>query len=441
MNIPENLRIVRLEAENIKRLTAVAVEPTGATVIVSGRNGQGKSSLIDSIAYALGGKGLVPDEPIRRGQDSARVSVDLGELVVTRVFTASGSYLTVTNDDGAKYPSPQKLLDGLVGALCFDPTEFSRLDRTARAKLLMELVGLDLSEMDQQRQAIYEERTAVNRQAKNLRASLEQMPEAPEGTPDVEVSIAELASEYERLSAQRAENDRQRKKLEEAEASYSRTFVDIERLEDRILDLEKQLDRERKTLALMHQQARDQEADIEVQRTTLKQLTDPDLAECASRMEQAEATNQAVRQNRARQERAADVASTEAEADSLTAKLAALDEKKAEAVAAADYPVEALAADGDGVTYQGIPFEQCSSAEQLRISLEVGWALNPKLRVMLVRQGNDLDDESLDLVRQSAVEHEGQLWIESIRGGDGAIVIENGAVVAAPGGEAETEAG
>ncbi|MGH9252599.1 MAG: AAA family ATPase, partial [Acidimicrobiales bacterium] len=123
------MKIVKLTAENIKRLRAVEITPDGNTVIITGRNGQGKTSVLDSIWYALGGgpaaKGTI--RPVRDGQNRAEVTVDLGDLVVTRSWTsAGGTALRVENTDGARYKSPQQMLDGLVGKLSFDPLTFAQ---------------------------------------------------------------------------------------------------------------------------------------------------------------------------------------------------------------------------------------------------------------------------------------------------------------------------
>lgn len=153
------LQIVELRASNVKRLTAVTIRPDehGNLVVLSGRNGAGKSSVLDAIAMALGGREQIPAEPIRRGADRAEVVVDLGELVVRRTFTPSGGgTLVVSNRDGARFQSPQTMLDALVGRLTFDPLirDASLLDhdslrmvadmaREAGAQLWVERVEVD----------------------------------------------------------------------------------------------------------------------------------------------------------------------------------------------------------------------------------------------------------------------------------------------------------
>ena len=49
------MQIVELRAENVKRLSAVTIRPTGPVVEITGKNEAGKSSVLDSIWMALGG--------------------------------------------------------------------------------------------------------------------------------------------------------------------------------------------------------------------------------------------------------------------------------------------------------------------------------------------------------------------------------------------------
>ena len=121
------MKIISLTAENVKRLRAVEITPDGNVVTITGRNAQGKTSVLDAIWLALGGgaasKGTI--RPIRDGEEKASVRLDLGDLVVTRTWTGDKTALTVTAADGAKYTSPQGILDALVGRLSFDPLEFT----------------------------------------------------------------------------------------------------------------------------------------------------------------------------------------------------------------------------------------------------------------------------------------------------------------------------
>ena len=139
------MKIVSLETENVKRLKAVRIEPDGTMVVIGGRNAQGKSSVLDSIEMALGGKESAPREPIRRGEKSARVVLQLdGEygLKIVRKFTEKGSTLSIETADGMKPKSPQGLLDQLCNRIAFDPLQFVRQKPADQAATLRKLVGL-----------------------------------------------------------------------------------------------------------------------------------------------------------------------------------------------------------------------------------------------------------------------------------------------------------
>ncbi|MBQ7805324.1 AAA family ATPase [Rhodococcus sp. (in: high G+C Gram-positive bacteria)] len=132
------MRVVKLEAENFKRLSAVEItpDPDASTVTIAGRNAQGKSSVIDALWSALAGsaaaKGTSTSRPIRDGESSARVTVDLGDIVVTRTWTGDKTALKVESKDGARYTSPQRMLDEMIGRLSFDPLAFASLSAKAQ---------------------------------------------------------------------------------------------------------------------------------------------------------------------------------------------------------------------------------------------------------------------------------------------------------------------
>src|SRR5450759_2931486 len=162
---PGGLKIIRLTAENTKRLKAVDITPAVHVQIIGGRNAAGKSSVLDAIWLALGGGAAAREttRPIRDGEDHASVRLDLGDLVVTRTWTGDKTALTVASQDGAKYSSPQGVLDALVGRLSFDPLEFTKLGGREQVAALLDLVNLDvdLDQLAGDRKAAYETRTEI----------------------------------------------------------------------------------------------------------------------------------------------------------------------------------------------------------------------------------------------------------------------------------------
>jgi hypothetical protein len=181
--------IIGLKTENTKRIQAVSITPQGNVVVIGGKNGAGKSSVLDSIEWTLAGDPSAK-MPVRRGQERSRTVIEIGEpgkppeLVVKRVFTAAGgTSLVVTNADGAKQMSPQGILDKLQGRLTFDPLAFARQKPQQQAETMRALVGLDFAAHDAARDKLFEDRTAVNRHVKTLEAQLAGMPKY-EGFPN-----------------------------------------------------------------------------------------------------------------------------------------------------------------------------------------------------------------------------------------------------------------
>lgn len=154
------MKIVKLTAENVKKLRAVEITPAGEIVNITGRNGQGKTSVLDSIWWALAGTSHIQAKPIRKGETKARIRLDLGELIVERRFSDAGSTLFVENAEGARYSSPQKMLDALLGELSFDPLAFARMDGKKQFDELRRVVKLevDLGKLDGLNRADYERR-------------------------------------------------------------------------------------------------------------------------------------------------------------------------------------------------------------------------------------------------------------------------------------------
>lgn len=421
------MRIVQLSIENVKRIQAAEISPDGALVVVGGKNGAGKTSVLDSIAYALGGKGLCPSKPIKEGAEKGVVKVDLGEMVVERTFTAKGSYLTVKSGDGFVATSPQAILDGLVGKLTFDPLAFATMSSKDHVATLKDLTGLDFSELEEKRERLYTERHDASRAFKEKKAQLAGMPE--QEAPDELVSVTGLMDELDKREGVNRLNDQKRAEVTTLREQAAFCKRECSQAEAIVADLEQRLAEAREALT-----EKSTEYDKLIERGKalagkVKKLVDADIEEIRAKIEQADAVNEAVRSNRARTQLQQEVETLTKTVDGLSDQITAIDSEKASQISSANLPIEGLAFDEDGVTFNGIPFDQISQAEKLRVSIAMGLAMNPKLRVMLIRDGSLLDEGNLALVSKMAEENDAQIWLERV--GDGAevsVLIEDGHV-------------
>lgn len=396
-------KIIRLQSTNYKRLKAVEITPDkdGNLVIVAGKNGQGKSSVLDSITAALGGvNAKTTPKPIRDGEDRAEIVLETEDLVVTRRFTPSGSTLKVTSPDGATYPKAQARLDDLLGKLSLDPLAFTQLSDREQLATLLDLVELpfDPAELDAQRKAVFDRRTEVNRQVKDAEARVKGLTVTEKVEP---VSVSDLLAEY------RAEQS----VAEKQEADLRRA----DEVAEQIGELEQRLAELRAT--------RDELAN------TISGHREVNLDRIQGRIDNAEQINAQAREFKDYEAARDQLGDAQHDAEKLTSELVRIDKTKAEGLAAARFPIPGLGFEDGGVSYQGVPFKQASSAEQLRVSLAMAIALNPSLRVIRIADGSLLDADNLALIESMAREHDFQVWIEMVDdSGERGIVIEDGAV-------------
>lgn len=403
-------RIIKLAATNFKRLKAVEITPTGDLVVVSGRNGQGKTSVLDAITAALGGTSTKAlPKPIRDGAGAAEIVLETEDLTITRRFTPSGSTLTVTGRDGVKVPKGQSVLDALLGKLSLDPLAFTQLDDRAQLKTLLDLVELpfDPAELDQERGELFAARTEANRKAKELAARLAGHTVEP-GDPLDEVSLTDLLAEYRAADAAIARANAGHRAVAEHQAALDSLLAQAEAA--------------RKSLAEATNYALTLEAEAPSRQ---------DLDALQDRISNVESLNAAARRNHEWVVVKESFDFVSADADDLTKQIAEIDQRKADGLKAAKFPGGLpLGFDETGVLLNGIPFKQASGAEQLRASLAMAIALNPELRVIRIADGSLLDSEGLQLVAAMATEHDCQVWIEVVSDGDGfGFMIEDGEVL------------
>ena len=153
-----SMKINKLEIENVKRIKAVKVEPkaNGLTVI-GGNNNQGKTSVLDSIAWALGGERYKPSQATREGSvipPTLHIVMNNG-LVVER--KGKNSALKVTDPNGQK--AGQQLLNEFVEQLALDLPKFMEASGAEKAKILLQIIGVgpQLTQLEQQEKELYAE--------------------------------------------------------------------------------------------------------------------------------------------------------------------------------------------------------------------------------------------------------------------------------------------
>lgn len=420
------MRIIRLEAENFKKLVAVDITPKGNVVEITGKNANGKSSVLDAIWAALGGQRCIQSKPIREGATKARIKLDMGEIVVTRVITEKGSTLTVENAEGEPQRSPQALLDDLVGALTFDPLLFTRLGEKDRFEQLRQIgkVDLNFDELARLDGRDFENRTTHNREAKTLRAQVEGIV-IPAPTGKEPVDLPTLLNQQAEINSRRMAAVQHQASITSKEQAIKAKLARIEELRTEAMKLKGEADALKEELAAMNEAEGPEDLEAlaaegsRIQEAILNTQAD---AEAASSIKALKAKREDL-QARADAE--------EAKAKALSEAMDARAHARSAALEGATFPVPGLSLGEGVVLFNGIPFEQASGAEQLRVSVAIAMAANPALRVLRISDGSLLDEDSLQMLKDMAEASDYQVWIERVNStGTVGVVIEDGAVLA-----------
>lgn len=437
----KKMKIVELRAENIKKISAVLIRPKedDNVVLITGKNDAGKSSIMDCIAMAIGGEKLIPKEPVKKGKKTATIRLDLGEYIVTRHWTNPyTSYLKVKSKEGGTYG--QRLLDKFVGSLSFDPHEFTNMDKRKQKETLLGLVKLDIDLDDnaKQRNEAYQERTIVNREIKKLEAELSGMGELSKEIEE-EISTTDVIKRLEDAQDVINKNQDEKRKLEKLKDVDTQIIKElkinekkIDEIKEKIKYLENEklaLEKEQKEL---QQNIKDSKKNIEEQKTICSELKEPDIEAIKKELQDAEEYNKSIIVKKKQRENyekiKAELEIKQKDSDALTKRIEFLDNQKEDALTNAKFPIEGLGID-EYVTYNDIPFEQLSLSQQLKVSLAIAMALNPKLRVIRIMDGSLLDSKNMKIIEEMAKDKDYQIWIEKVdETGDVGIYIEDGTI-------------
>ena len=410
-----SVKITALQAENVKRIKAVQIEPapTGLT-IVGGNNNQGKTSVLDAIAWALGGEKYRPNAAAREGAVSPpHLRVVLSNGIVVERKGKNGS-LTVTDPTGKR--AGQTLLNEFVEQLALDLPRFLNASDREKADTLLKIIGVgdQLAQLDREIKAVYDKRTAIGQIAAQKKAYAEEMQEYPDA-PAEPVSAVELIRRQQDILAKNGEN--QRKRMQAA------------RLEQQVQELQQKVDTLTEQLAQASEECAAAMRDLETARKSAAQLQDESTAEIEAALSDVEETNRKVRANLDKSRAREDADGMAAQYADLTTQLSQLRKDRTDLLNGADLPLPGLGVEDGCLTYNGRRWTDMSGSDQLRVATAIVRKLNPDCGFVLLDKLEQMDLRTLQ-------EFGAWLQVEGLQaiatrvptGGECQIIIEDGRV-------------
>lgn len=410
-----SVKIAALEAENVKRIKAVALtpSPTGLT-IVGGNNNQGKTSVLDALAWALGGEKFRPTAAVRDGAlapPHLKVILSNGVVVERK---GKNSSLTVTDPTGQR--SGQQLLNAFVEPLALDLPRFMQASDKDKADTLLNIIGVEdaLTGLDREIKALYDRRTVIGQIGAQKRHAAEELTEYPDA-PSEPVSAIELIQQQQEILLHNADNQRQRMKLAQLEEQEKQ-------LGRRVQELSQELEMVEHQLTAVQQ-------DVQDATKTVAQLQDESTAELEQSIRNVEEINRQVSANLAKSKAQDEAERYAQEYTALTEQIKAKRTARMDLLNGADLPLTGLGVEDGSLTYNGKHWQDMSGSDQLRVATAIVRRLNPDCGFVLLDKLEQMDLATLAEFG-SWLQTEGLQAIATrvSTGGECQIIIEDGRI-------------
>jgi ABC-type dipeptide/oligopeptide/nickel transport system ATPase component len=428
------MKVLNVDVHNVMAVKDVRLDLSGHHLfLIGGKNGQGKSSTLTALLMALCGKrdlDSYPEIALREGEDKGWVKVDLSgddelhdakgfsvELLLSR--KRSGQVVEefrVIDSAGDEAPEPRTLLKRLYDLKAFDPLALERLDRKGKKEIVQKALGLDFTASDQLHKKKFDERAAVNKQIKSLEAKYDKMPKFT-GVPKAEVSVADLLAEEEKLKAVNTANQAERAKLQGINRETLQAEQACATADQKVRHLEEQLENARRDLVSARNSMMAARETKQAQAEVVAKLVDQNTAPIRQQIADSGEINRKIRANLDRETTGSELDSLEAQKNAIEKDMEDIKDAQQKALLAAPWPVEGMSLDEEGLLYNGLPFEQASKALRTRVSVKIGMALNPKLRLLVCQAGGDCDEDTLAELEQVLEDNDFQMLLELVTRG------------------------
>lgn len=378
----ETIKINSLELENVKRVKAVKLEPTvNGLTVVGGKNNQGKTSVLDAIAWALGGAKYKPSQAQREGSlVEPQLHIELSNGMVVERLGKNGT-LKVTDPSGQK--GNQSLLDGFISQFALDLPKFMEADKNTKAKILLQIIGVGdkLSTFDKQESELYNRRTEIGRIADQKKKYADEMVQW-DGVPEDIVSAAELIQQQQEILARNGRNQELRSQ--------------VKNLETQKALLEQRIEEAQKTLNAMHEQFAELMEKLSIANTNAKDLRDESTAELEESIANIDSTNAKVRDNLNKQRAQEEADEYKRQYGDLTTQIEEVRKARMELLNGVEMPLDDLSVQDGELIYKGQKWDNMSGSDQLKVATAIVRKTNPKCGFVLLDKLEQMDIDTMN---------------------------------------------
>lgn len=407
------IKINEFQLENVKRIKAVSLCPTeNGLTIIGGKNGQGKTSVLDAIAWALGGAKFAPTTAMREGSvlpPALKVTLSNG-LTVER--TGKNSTLKVTDAQGNK--GGQQLLDEFIEELALDLPKFMQASNREKAQTLLQIIGVgeELAKLEMEETKLYNERHGIGVIADQKKKFALEMP-FYEGVPKDIITASELIQKQQAILYRNGENQKKREKVQE----YSQR---LEMLRKSIEDAEFKLHQMREDYSAT-------EENFRIAMSSAEQLVDESTAEIERSLSEIDATNVKIRANLDREKASIEADTYKEKYDKLTENIEDIRKQKQDLLSGADLPLDGLMVENGELKYKGFAWDNMSASEQLKVATAIVRKLKPQCGFVLIDKLEQMDSDTLTEFGKWLEENELQAIATRVSTGEEcSIIIEDG---------------
>lgn len=373
----DTVYITSLEVENVKRVEAVKIEITDALTVIGGNNGQGKSSILDAIRWALGGEKFRPSNPVRAGAEKVKDILRLSNGMIVERVGKNGA-LRVTTKDGRM--GGQQLLSEFIHQFALDIQGFMDQSDKEKAKTLLKILDVDLDKIDALEKKAYDERTDVGRHAERAKAYLSQL-KRHEGVGLVEVAAGDLVAKIQAA-------------MEHNQAG-SQLESQVAETEDGILAANDEVVRCREALAKAEANRNGMQAKLVELVSALEQFEAIDTDAMKQQIQDLESTNAKVRENQKWEDAATQSEVLTERYNALSAEIEQIRAERLKLLDSAKMPLKGLSVEGGELVFNAQRWDCMSHSEQLRVATSICRALAPKMGFVLIDKLEAMDINTL----------------------------------------------